>query len=74
MRDYVMDLYKIDDVSLDESDAIFLCKTLIEVKWDNDIDELVRAEKRHRKELKAPHAIKASDEEIERLKSLKFKK
>ena len=58
--------------TLDETDAVFLAKTLCEVKWNNDVDERVREEKRHRKTLKAAHAIDAVDKEIERLKDLKI--
>ena len=57
--------------TLDETDAVFLAKTLCESKWDKDIEEKIREEKRHRKELKAPHAIAAVDAEIERLNLLK---
>lgn len=71
MRDYLVENYNITTkLSLDESDSIFLAKTLVEVKWNNDIDELIREQKRHRKTLKMAHAIAAVDEEIERLKQL----
>lgn len=60
--------------TLDETDAVFLAQTLCEAKWDNDIRERIREEKRHKKELKAPHAIAAVDAEIERLESLKNEK
>ena len=72
VRDYNMSTFGFKELSLDESDAIFLCKTFIEVKWNNDIDEQVREVKRHKKTLKAPHAIQAADDEIERLKQLKM--
>lgn len=61
-----------DNLTLDESDAIFMCKTFIEIKWNNDIDEQIREIKRHKKILKAPHAIKVMDEEIVRLQQLKY--
>lgn len=70
--DYNIKEYNIrNPLTLDESDAIFLSKTFVDIKWNNDIDEEVREKKRHRKTLKAPHAIKAIDEEIEKLKQLK---
>lgn len=71
--DYNVEAYAIKyNLTLDESDAIFLCKTFVDIKWNNDIDEQIREVKRHKKTLKAPHAIKAADEEIERLKELKI--
>lgn len=74
VRDYLYEIFpeKMKTTTLDETDAVFLAKTLHDVKWNNDIDEKVREEKRHRKGLKAAHAIAASDKEIERLKGLKL--
>jgi len=71
IRQYLYNLYNLTTITLDESDAIFLAKTLLEVKWNRDLDEAIREEKRHRKTLKAAHAINLSEEEIKRLKSLK---
>ena len=59
-----------DKIALDESDAVFLAKTLIDVKWNNDLAELIREKKRHKKTLKAPHAIKKIDDDIAFLQSL----
>lgn len=74
VRDYLYEIFskQMKTTTLDETDAVFLAKTLCEVKWDNDIDEKIRKEKRHRKTLKAAHAIAAVDAEIERLKNLKI--
>ena len=74
VKDYLYELFpaQMQTTTLDETDAVFLAKTLCEVKWNNDVDERVREEKRHRKTLKAAHAIDAVDKEIERLKDLKI--
>ena len=74
VEDYLYELFptQMQTTTLDETDAVFLAKTLCEVKWNNDVDERVREEKRHRKTLKAAHAIDAVDKEIERLKDLKI--
>ncbi len=70
IREYVSETYGLDQLSLDESDAVFLAKTLIEVKWDNDIRDRIREVKRHMKDLKAEHAKKACLDEIRRLSEL----
>lgn len=72
IRDYVSELYGISGLTLDESDAVFLAKTLIESKWNSDLAEQIREVKRHRKTLKAAHAINACDSEINRLEGLKI--
>ena len=70
--DYVISHYSFDhQLTLDESDAVFLCYTFFAVKWNNDLAEQIREVKRHRKTLKAPHAIKSCDLEISRLEGLK---
>ena len=75
IRSYLVREYGIDPATgLDETDAMFLAKTFVEVFWDKQIDEEVRERKRHRKTLKAPSAIAAVDAEIERLKDLKRRK
>lgn len=72
VRDYVVEQYHLEqDIGLDESDAVFLCYAFVNKKWDNDLAEQIREVKRHRKTLKAPHAIKSCDEEICRLEGLK---
>lgn len=73
VRDYLYEIFPNDmkTTTLDETDAVFLAKTLCDEKWNNDVDEKIREVKRHKKELKAAHAIKAADDEIERLRGLK---
>lgn len=83
VHDYVVAHYDLDpNLTLDESDSVFLAQTLIEKHWDDDIAEAIREEKRHIKgdekrhikPLKAPHAIKACEDRIEALKQLKINK
>ena len=70
--EYVISHYHFDhQITLDESDAVFLCYTFFAIKWNNDLAEQIREVKRHRKTLKAPHAIKSCDVEILRLEGLK---
>ena len=71
INDYVRERYHIDELTLDESYAVFLAETFIKSKWNRDIDELVREVKRHKKTLKAPHAINECNNKIEVLLSLK---
>ena len=72
VRQYVMSKYGLADISLDESDAVFLAETFVGAKWNRDLDEAIREVKRHKKELKAQHAIEQCNEEIEFLLSLKI--
>lgn len=73
VHDFIVRDYSLSgDISNDETDAVFMCKTFVEHKWNNDICEEVREIKRHRKTLKADHAIKACDEKIRELENLKF--
>ena len=74
IHQYVIDTYGLDTKFLDESDAVFLAQTLLECRWDKDITEKIKEIKRHRKTLKAAHAIKSCDEEIARLNELKINK
>ena len=69
-KKYVCSEYHLGDISYDEADAVFLAKTLVELKWNNDIQELIREQKRHKKELKAAHAIASVEEQILLLQSL----
>lgn len=71
LRDWVYLQYNINNLTLDESDAIFLAVTLINSKYEKDIDEQIRECKRHKKTLKAAYAIQLVDEEIARLQKLK---
>lgn len=70
IKDYVYKTYGVEGVSYDETDAVFLAQTLIEVKWNNDIKELIREQKRHKKTLKMNYSISLCDKEIERLEGL----
>ena len=73
VHEYVINKYHLsEDISLDETDAVFMCEAFLAVKWNNDLKERILEVKRHRKTLKAPHAIKFCDEEIERLSGLKI--
>ena len=76
IRSYCCDLWhlNIESVSYDESDAMFLAKTLIDVKWDKDIDERIKDLKRHRKGLKEPSAIAKIDTEIAEVNSRRLHK
>ena len=75
VRAYLAQEYEIDPkLCLDESDAVFLAKTFVDVFWNQKIDEEIKEKKRHRKTLKAPSAIAAVDAEIDRLKGLKKQK
>lgn len=70
---YVTKKYNIQyKLTCDESDAVFLCVTLMEYKYNEDIKDLIREEKRHKKNLKAKHAIQAADEKIAALEKLKI--
>ena len=71
IREYLYRLYSIKDLTLDESDSIFLAKTLVEVNWNKDINEKIKELKRHKKTLKATHAIALVDKEIESMESMK---
>lgn len=64
--------YKVGNISLDESDAVFLAITLIGVHWNKQIDEEIREVKRHKKTLKAKHAIQSCDDRISELLILKI--
>lgn len=72
VRDYVSSLYNLSCLSLDESDAVFLAMTFVDVKWDNDIGEAIREIKRHKKTLVSPSAKNEQDKKILVLSSLKI--
>ena len=67
---YIKDTYGFTDISFDESDAIMLAKTFIDIKWNKDLTEEIKAVKKHCKELKAQHSIDTCLEEIKRLQGL----
>lgn len=73
VHDYVVQNYGLgEDISLDETDAVFMCKTFLDIKWNADVQEGIRELKRHRKTLKAAHAIISYDEKIHALEALKI--
>lgn len=72
IRDYVCEKYNIQVETLDESDAVFLAQTLIESKWNKDLDELIREQKRHKKTLKLASAIHKVEEEMTKLENLRL--
>ena len=55
------------DISYDESDAIFLAKTLVDVKWNRDLKEYIKEKKKHKKQLKLQNAIDALEVQIQEL-------
>ena len=69
---YVAKTYGLENISLDESDAVFLAQTLVEYKWNKDIDESIKNIRHHKKELTAPYAIAECDEKIGELYDLKY--
>lgn len=71
VNEYVCERYGLKNPTLDESDAVFLAETFVKSKWNRDIDELVREVKRHKKTLKAAHAIDECDNKIKLLLALK---
>jgi len=73
IKKYVIDTFGLkNDISFDESDAVFLALTFVERKWNNDLDEKIRELKRHKKELKMNSAIQSVDDEIAKLLSYKI--
>lgn len=73
IKQYVIDNFRMDpDLSYDEYDAVFLAQTLQMVKWNKDIQEAIKEQKRHKKDLKSVHAIERCQEEIDRLELLKI--
>ena len=72
VQKYLVDKYGLEFKTLDESDATFLGETFLNSKWNKDIDEEIRAIKREKKELKAPHAIALRDQRIEFLEKIKI--
>lgn len=73
IRDYLIQHFSgCKNLSLDESDAVFLAKTLCDVKWDADLQDEIRNQKKHKKTLKSSAAIEKIDQHIEFLNSLKL--
>lgn len=72
IKQYVCSTYQIYPNTLDETDAVFLAQTLIDVKWNKDIDEEIRSVKKHKKTLVSTSACAKCDTEISRLEELKL--
>lgn len=71
IKKYIEENYGITVNSLDESDAVFLAVTLINTKWNKDIDEEIKEVKKHKKILKSAKAIRDCDDLMEELEKLK---
>jgi len=70
---YVKEKYDLESLTFDESDAVFLAETFINVKWNKDLQEEIRDIKRHIKELVDPKRIAVLKKEQGRLAGLKLK-
>ena len=70
IKKYIKDVFDFDVTTCDESDAVFLAVTLINGKWNKDLEESIKEIKKHKKQLKMPKAILECDKEIEFLNSL----
>ena len=53
-----------EEISLDISDSIALAECLIAEKWNNDLKEQLKEEKKHLKALKSVNAIEKQKEKI----------
>lgn len=71
IQKYIYDTFNFQTDTLDESDAVFLAITLINSKWNKDIDEEIKEVKRHKRTLKLEKAIRDCDERINFLENLK---
>ena len=74
IKDYIEQKYNIQCKYCDESDAIFLALTFVENKWDKDLVEAQRLQKKHLKELVSEKAKSTVLEKIEYLEALKIHK
>lgn len=73
IRDYLISEYGIEgDLSLDETDAVFLAKTFVDVFWNKELREEIKERKKHMKALKAVNAIEKVKDEISFLSSLEY--
>lgn len=70
IKKYIYDNYGLDTQTFDESDAVFLAQTLINSKWNKDIEEKIKDIKRHKKTLKMTKAIQDCDDQISSLQSM----
>lgn len=60
------------ELSDDQSDSIALIYTLVNKKWNSDIDERVKVLKKEIKNLKVERAISERQEEIDKILSFKL--
>ena len=65
--------YDFSGLSLDVTDSIGVSLTLLNKKWNSDIQSEIAEIKKEIKSAKAPNKIARLQDEIERLQSLKFK-
>lgn len=58
IKNYVVLHYNISKfLTMDEYDAVFLAQTLVQVKWNRDLQEEIRAVRRHSRELKTAGGV-----------------
>lgn len=72
IKKYVLEKYQLENLTLDESDAVFLAETLLEFKWNRDLQEEIRVVKKHSKGLKTSLGINRCLDEEKRLEALKL--
>ena len=70
IADYVWKKHNLSDTTYDITDSIALFECLVSEKWDKDLSELIKEERKHLKSLKAPSAIKKQEEHIALLNTL----
>ena len=69
-KKFIQQEYGIETKTFDESDAIFLARTLLNSKWNKDIQEKIKEVKKHKKELKMPKAIQDCEDIINKLENM----
>lgn len=74
IRKELVNIYNLDDSILTDniSDSVGVIHTLINRKWNRDIEAQVRELRKETKQLKMQNAISRRQEEIERLSALKI--
>lgn len=71
-KKFIEDKYCIEIKTFDESDAVFLAYTLLNSKWNKDIDEKIKEIKKHKKTLKQKKAIDECDALIKKLEEMHY--
>jgi len=71
VKKFVEETYCLEFKTFDESDAAFLACTLVNSKWNKDIDEKIKEVKKHKKTLKQKKAIEDCDALIEKLENMR---